>query len=61
MYIENVPNRNSPPCILLREDHREGKRVIKKTIANLSKWPSHVVEGLRVLLKGGSVIDAERG
>jgi len=35
---------------LLREDHREGKRVIKKTIANLSKWPSHVVEGLRDLI-----------
>jgi transposase len=55
MYIESVPNRNSPPCILLREDHREGRKVVKKTLANLTKWPSHVVEGLRVLIKGGTV------
>lgn len=57
MYIESVPNRNSPPCILLREDHREGRKVVKKTLANLSKWPTHVVEGLRVLIKGGVVGD----
>lgn len=61
MYIQIVPNRNSPPCILLREDHREGKRVVKKTLANLTKWPSHIVEGLRVLLKGGSVCDLKSG
>jgi transposase len=61
MYIESVPNRKSPPCILLREDHREGKKVVKKTLANLSKWPTHVVEGLRVLIKGGTVGDLEGG
>lgn len=55
MYIESVPNRNSPPCILLRQDHREGKKVVKKTLANLTKWPRHVVDGLRVLIKGGAV------
>ncbi len=55
MYIESIPNRKSSPCILLREDHREGKKVVKKTLANLTKWPKHVVEGLRVLIKSGSV------
>lgn len=61
MYIESVPNRKSPPCILLREDHREGKKVVKKTLANLSKWPTHIVEGLRLLIKGGSVCDLKSG
>ncbi len=61
MYIESVPNRNSPPCILLREDHREGRKVVKKTLANLSKWPEHIVQGLRVLIKGGVVGDLEGG
>ena len=61
MYIESVPNRKSPPCILLREDHREGRKVVKKTLANLTQWPKHVVEGLRVLIKGGTVADLEGG
>jgi transposase len=61
MYIESVPNRKSPPCILLREDHREGRKVVKKTLANLTQWPKHVVEGLRVLIKGGVVADLEGG
>ena len=52
MYIQIVPN-TSPPCILLREDHRENGRVVKKTLANLTKLPSHAVEGLRRLLKEG--------
>lgn len=59
MYIQKVPNRNSPPCILLREDHREGRKVVKKTLANLTKWPTHIVEGLRVLIKGGTVIQSD--
>jgi transposase len=61
MYIESVPNRKSPPCILLREDHREGRKVVKKTLANLTQCPKHVVEGLRVLIKGGAVADLEGG
>ncbi len=61
MYIESVPNRKSPPCILLREDHREGRKVVKKTLANLTHWPTHLVEGLRVLIKGGVVGDLESG
>lgn len=57
MYIEKVPNRNSRPCILLREASRDGKKIKKKTIANLSKWPEHIVEGLRALLRGGTVLE----
>lgn len=59
MYIETVPNRNSPPCTLLREAYREGGKVKKKTIANLTHWTPKVVEGLRVLLKGGRVTSVE--
>ena len=57
MYIERVPNRNSPPCILLRESYREGGKVKKRTIANLSKWPPELVENFRALLRGGTVVE----
>ena len=53
MYIDRVPNRNSPPAVLLRESYREDGRVRKRTLANLSKWPDELVEGLRILLRGG--------
>ncbi len=56
MYIEVVPNRNSPPAILLREGWREGKKVRKRTLANLTKWPAELVEGLRLLLRGGTAV-----
>jgi transposase len=51
MYIERVPNRNSPPAILLREGWREGKKTRKRTLANLSDWPDHKIETLRRLLR----------
>ena len=53
MYVERVPNRSSPPAVLLRESFREDGKVKKRTLANLSKWPDDLVEGFRVLLKGG--------
>ena len=56
MYIESVPNRNSPPAILLRESFREDGKVRKRTLANLSKWPSTLVKGLKILLKGGRAV-----
>jgi DDE family transposase len=56
MYIEVVPNRDSNPCILLRESFRQDGRVCKRTLANLSKLPSEAVEALRTLLRGGTVI-----
>jgi hypothetical protein len=60
MYIEAVPNRNSPPAILLRESYREGGKVRKRTLCNLSDWPAALIEGLRGVLKGGTVIPAEQ-
>jgi Transposase DDE domain len=53
MYIETVPNRGSPPAILLRESYRDGKTVRKRTLLNLTHWPPEHVEGLRGVLKGG--------
>ena len=51
MYIDIVPNRNSRPAILLREGWREGKRVRKRTLANLTGWPEDKVKRLRLVLK----------
>jgi hypothetical protein len=59
MYIEAVPNRGSPPAILLRESFRDQGRVRKRTLANLSAWPTALVEGFRTLLKGGVVVAAD--
>ena len=53
MYIERVPNRKSPPAVLLRESFSEDGKVKKRTLANLSKWPDELVDGLRILLTGG--------
>jgi transposase len=60
MYIEAVPNRNSPPAILLRESYRLEGKVRKRTLCNLSDWSPAHVEGLRGVLKGGTVIPAEQ-
>jgi len=55
MYIDTVPNRKSPPCVLLRESYREGGKVRKRTLCNLTDWPPELVENLRLWLKGGAV------
>ena len=52
MYIAKVPNRNSPPAILIRESYREGGKPKKRTVANISKWKPTRIEALRQLLKG---------
>lgn len=57
MYIEKVPNRNSPPAVLLRESYREGDIVRKRTLANLSKLPDTVIDNLKIVLKGGTAIE----
>lgn len=57
MYIERVPNRNSPPAVLLRESYREGNKVCKRTLANLSKLPDEIIENLRIVLKGGVAVE----
>ncbi len=52
MYITRVPNRGSPPAVLLRESYREGGKVKTRTLANLSRWPEHKVDRLQRALKG---------
>src|ERR1700747_1077203 len=56
MYIATVPNRNSPPAILLRESFREDGKVKNRTLANLSDWPAEKIEALRQVLKGEVII-----
>jgi predicted transcriptional regulator len=58
MYIETAPNRNSRPAILLREGWREGRKVCKRTLANLTDWPPHKIEALRRVLKDEPLISA---
>jgi hypothetical protein len=52
MYVTRVPNRGSPPAILLRESYREAGKVKTRTLANLSRWPEHKVDKLQRALKG---------
>jgi hypothetical protein len=59
MYIDIVPNRNSPPAVLLRETWREDGRVRKRTIANISNWPRDKVETLRRLLKDEPLVPVQ--
>src|SRR6201996_6360450 len=60
MYIEAVPNRGSPPAILLRESYREAGKVKKRTLLNLSDWPHERIAGFKALLKGGTVIPQDQ-
>ena len=55
-HIESIPNQANKPAILLRQAWREGRRVRKKTLANLSKLPPHVIDGFRTVLKGGLAV-----
>ena len=52
MHIHIVPNRGASPTVLLRESYREGKRVRKRTLANLSSLPEGQIESIRRVLKG---------
>ena len=52
MYVTSVPNRGSPPAILLRESYRDNGKVKTRTLANLSHWPEHKVENFKRALKG---------
>ena len=60
MYVESVPNRNSPPAILLREGRRVGKKVHKRTLANLSHWPKDKIERLRRVLKDEPLVHPDQ-
>src|SRR6201984_3277693 len=52
MYVTRVPNRGSPPAVLLRESYRDHGKVKTRTLANLSRWPEHKVDRLQRALKG---------
>ena len=59
MYIATVPNRASPPAILLRESYRNGKLVKTKTLANISDWPEVKIQSLRRVLRGETVVSPQ--
>jgi transposase/ribosomal protein L35 len=59
MYIETVPNRNSPPAILLREGWRDGKKTHKRTLANLSHWPQQKIDAFRRLLQDKPLVSPQ--
>jgi len=59
MFVATIPNRGSPPAILLRESYREDGKVKTRTLANLSKLPPQAVEAVRRSLKGQTLICAE--
>ena len=59
MYLERVPNRSSPPAVLLRESYREGGRIKKRTLANLSKLPYEAVEAVRRVLRGEPLVNPQ--
>ena len=59
MYIATVPNRDSPPAVLLRESYRVGDKVKTRTLANLSKLPQRALEALRRALKGEELVSGE--
>jgi transposase len=61
MYVATVPNRGSPPAILLRESYRENGKVLNRTLANLSDWPAEKVQSLRAVLRGDRLVPAGEG
>jgi Transposase DDE domain len=61
MYVATVPNRRSPPAILLRESYRENGKVLNRTLANLSNWPAEKVQSLRAVLRGERLVPAGEG
>jgi hypothetical protein len=60
MYVERIPNRNSPPAILLRESYRDGDKIKKRTLANLSDWPAGKIEALRRVLRDEAVAPTDQ-
>jgi transposase len=56
MYIATIPNRSSPPAILLRESYRQDGLVKTRTLANLTAWPPAQLDALRRVLRGDSLV-----
>lgn len=53
MYIARIPNRNSKPTVLIRQDRREGKKIIKQKLANITHLPAEVIEQIEIIIRGG--------
>jgi hypothetical protein len=60
MYVAVIPNRGSPPAVLLRESYREDGKAKNRTLANLSHWPTQQVEQLRAVLRGERLLPAAK-
>ena len=58
MYVAVIPNRGSPPAILLRESYREAGKTKNRTLANLSRWSAERIEQLRAVLRGDQLLPA---
>src|ERR1700730_18158192 len=58
MYVAVIPNRGSPPAILLRESYREAGKTKNRTLGNLSGWPAERIEQLRAVLRGDKLLPA---
>src|SRR5260370_39391453 len=56
MFVARIPNRNSPPAILLRESYRDGDKVKSRTLAYLSHWPDDKINALRRVLQGDELV-----
>jgi transposase len=56
MYVTRIPNRDSPPAVLLRESYREGGKVKSRTLANISDWPEAKIDSLRRVLAGETLV-----
>jgi len=59
MYVATIPNRNSPPAILIRESYREDGKIKNRTLSNISKLPDHVIELIKRSLKGETFISTD--
>ncbi len=60
MHIEAVPNRGSHPTVLLRQSYREGKRVRKRTLANLTRLPPEAIEAIKRTLRGERLVSCDQ-
>ncbi|MQA88964.1 MAG: IS1634 family transposase, partial [Gemmatimonas sp.] len=59
MYVARIPNRTSPPAILVRESYREGGQVKSRTLANLSKLPDEAIEAVQLILAGETLVSVQ--
>jgi len=59
MYVEKIPNRGSRPTVLIREAWREGERIVRRTVANITRLPDNQIEQIRRTLKGETLVSTD--